>query len=300
MKRETFTAEDGKAISLCVWDEVEHAKGVVQIIHGMAEHVARYDEFARYLNDRGFIVAGDDHRAHGETDRDALGLAGEGDLFEKTVGDELCISELLMGRYALPLILFGHSYGSFLTQRYLTVSAEKLAGTVLCGSASMTGPVVALGAFLANRKCKKHKDAPGKLFAKMTFESYDKKLGDGVNGWLNRDKAEVAKFDADPMSGFVCSNGFYKYFFKGLKTVAAASLKELPETMPLLIVSGSDDYVGGRGKLVEKLAARYRKAGLNPQVKLYEGARHELVVETCRQEVFADVAAFAEQCVSKE
>lgn len=300
MKREIFTAEDGKRISLCVWDEVENPKGIVQIVHGMAEHVARYDEFARFLNGRGFIAVGDDHRAHGETDRDALGLAGEGDLFEKTVQDERDITDLLLERYKLPLVLFGHSYGSFLTQRYLTRGAEKLAGAVLCGSAAMSGAAVNLGAAIANRKFKKHKDEQGKLFAKLTFESYDKKLKDGVNGWLNRDKTEVAKFDADPLCGFVCSNGFYKWFFRGLKTIAKHPHDNLPAELPLLIISGSRDYVGGCGKLVKKLYDRYRKAGLQPQMKLYEGARHELAVETCKLEMFDDAATFAEGCLSRE
>lgn len=300
MKREIFTAADDKKVSLCIWDEVEAPKAIVQIIHGMAEHIVRYDEFARYLNSRGFIVAGDDHRAHGETDKDALGLAGEGDLFENTVGDELGISQLLTERYSLPLILFGHSYGSFLTQRYLTVSADNLAGCMLCGSAFMQGPIVSIGSFLANRKFKKHKDEPGKLFAKLTFESYDKKLKDGENGWLNRDAAEVKKFNDDPLCGFICSNGFYKHFFNGLKTIAYASLKDIPKDLPLFILSGSEDYVGGRGKLVRKLEKRYRDAGLDPKCKLYDGARHELTVETCKKEVFSDAADFAESCLTKE
>lgn len=303
MRRETYVAEDGKHISLCVWDEVESPKGIVQIVHGMAEHVARYDEFARYLNARGFIVAGDDHRAHGQTDPNDLGfVVGEGDLFEKTVGDERGITDWLLERYRLPLVLFGHSYGSFLTQRYLTISADKLAGTVLCGSAFMQGATVNLGAYLANRKCKKKKgagkDDPGLLFARMTFGAYDKKLKDGINGWLNRDESEVRKFNEDLQCGFICSNGFYKYFFNGLKTIAADDLANLRKDLPLLIISGSCDYVGGLGKLVKKLEARYRAVGLNPQMKLYEGARHELTVETCRQEVFADVTAFAERCVA--
>lgn len=300
MERIDFAGRDGKSIKLAVWDKVDNPIGVLQLIHGMAEHVARYDEFARFLNARGVIVVGDDHRAHGETDREALGLAGEGDLFEKTVQDELDISEMLRKSYNLPLVVMGHSYGSFLTQRYLTVKADEIAGCVLCGSAFMKGIAVSVGAMLANSRARKDKDGRGDLFAGMTFGSYDKKVGEGEGGWLNRDKAEVEKYRADPLCNFTCSNGFYKYFFNGLKTIAKSDLKNIPDTLPMLIVSGSDDYVGGRGKLVKKLGARYRKAGLNPTVKLYPGARHELMVETCRNEFFTDVADFAIACCKSE
>lgn len=299
MKREVFIGADGKHISLCLWDEVDSPKGIVQIVHGMAEHVARYDAFARFLNACGFIVAGDDHRAHGETDRDALGLAGEGDLFEKTVADELAITDMLLDRYRVPLVLFGHSYGSFMTQRYLTLSTEKLAGVVLCGSAFQTGAAVNFGAWLAKKKCKKHKDDPGTFFAKLTFQTYDKKLKDGPDGWLNRDKAEVKKFQDDPLCGFICSNGFYRYFFNGLKTIAADDLKNVRKDLPMLIIAGDCDYVGNCGKLVVKLEQRYRNHGLDPQLKLYNGARHELIVEKCKDEMFEDVATFADACVSK-
>lgn len=300
MEKTNFNGRDGKTLSLCVWDTVENPVGIVQIVHGMAEHVSRYDEMARYLNSRGFIVAGDDHRAHGETDPQALGLAGEGDLFEKTVADELDISDMLRKSYKLPLVVFGHSYGSFVTQRYLTIDAGKIAGCVLCGSAFMHGPAVAAGSFLADMKARKHKDEPGRLFAKMTFASYDKKFGGAPGAWLNRDAAEVEKYRNDPLCDFTCSNGFYKYFFRGLKTIAAADLSGIPDALPMLIVSGSDDCVGGRGKLVKKLAARYTRAGLKPIVKLYPGARHELAVETCRQTFFGDVADFALAAVKDE
>ena len=118
MKTEIFTAADGKAISLKIWDEASEPRMVLQLVHGMAEHVSRYNDFAEYLNSCGIIVAGDDHRAHGDTDPDALGLAGEGDLFHKTVEDEKGITALLKERYGLPVVIMGHSYGSFLTQRY--------------------------------------------------------------------------------------------------------------------------------------------------------------------------------------
>ena len=155
MKIEQFTAHDGKQISLKVWDSVESPIGVIQLIHGMAEHISRYNEFAEWLNAKGFIVVGDDHRAHGDTDPDALGLAGDGDLFENTVADEKGITALIKERYSLPVVVLGHSYGSFLTQRYLTLGTSDIAGCVLMGSAAMEGFVVNMGRKIAAKKLKK-------------------------------------------------------------------------------------------------------------------------------------------------
>lgn len=299
MKREEFTAFDGKKIAIAVWDEAKNPKAVVQIVHGMAEHIARYDEFARFLNSRGYIVEGDDHRAHGLTDRDALGLAGSGDLFENTVRDERDLTAMLKSRYGLPVILFGHSYGSFLSQRYLSIDPGELTAAVLCGSAYMTGAPVNFGYAIARRKVKKHRDEEGKIFASLTFGSYDKKFGEGLGGWLNRDAEAVGKYNADPLCNFTCSNGFYYPFFKGLKSIKKAKHERLSPDFPLMIISGSDDMVGGRGKLVRKLDKRYRKLGLSPKTKLYEGCRHEILNEINRAEVYADVAAFLADVMSK-
>ena len=299
MERQWFTARDGKKISLALWDKVDCPRGVVQIVHGMAEHIARYDDFAAFLNSRGYIVAGDDHRAHGLTDKDALGLQGEGDLFEKTVQDLKDITVMLKEKYNLPVFLFGHSYGSFLTQRYLSVDPNPLSGAVLCGSALMKGAAVNLGYRIAKGKLKKKADKPGNIFAALTFEKYDKKFGEGLGGWLNRDVKAVGEYNADPLCGFTCSNGFYYWFFKGLKSIAASPCEKLPPSFPLLIISGAEDMVGGCGKLVEKLKLRYQQKGLKPVVKLYMGARHEILNELSKAETYEDAADFFDTVTSK-
>lgn len=300
MKTEIFTAHDGKAISLKIWDAAEEPRGVVQLVHGMAEHVSRYNDFAEYMNAAGFIVAGDDHRAHGDTDPDALGLAGEGDLFENTVADEKGITALLQERYGLPVIILGHSYGSFLTQRYLTLGTNDIAGCILMGSAAMEGLVVNLGRKIAAKKLKKgQKDERGNFFAAQTFIKYDKKIKDGTNGWLCRDYAEVGKFNTDPQCNFTCSNGFYYYFFGGMQAIAADKGENIRKDLPLLIISGDADGVGGYGKLVKKLYDRYVKFGLSPELRLIPGARHELLNETNKREIYDVVKNFAKAAQEK-
>lgn len=305
MKKEIFTSHDGKAITLYIWDEViGEKKGIIQIVHGMVEHMGRYDDFAGFLNAAGFIVAGDDHRAHGDTDKDNLGkyVPGEkagtdSDLFEDTVKDELAITDLLKERYKLPLILFGHSYGSFLTQRYMTIDTSKLAGAVLCGSALQGGAIVNIGKSIAKKACKKNAGEPGYKLNAMMFKAYDRKFREGKNAWLNRDVEEVGKYNLDPYCSFVCSNAFYYSFFGGIKTIEKSDNSAINKNLKLHITSGDKDMVGKCGKLVKKLYEKYKRLGLQPSLKLYPGARHEIVNETNKQEVYDDILKFAESCL---
>ena len=144
-----FKAFDGKSVHVYVWDEVSKPLGMVQICHGMAEHALRYDRFARYLNENGFIVFADDHRGHGKTDAEHLGYS-DGDMFFDTLNDEVTLSDKYRQLYPrLPLVLLGHSYGSFVTQAYLMRYADRLSGVVLMGSAKMDSPAVAIGHLMA-------------------------------------------------------------------------------------------------------------------------------------------------------
>lgn len=291
MKREVFTGIDGKEISIAVWDEVKNPKAVVQISHGMAEHIERYDDFALYLNSNRFIVFGDDHRAHGQTDSDALGLVGAStDLFSDTVSDLMGLTAWAKEKWELPVIFFGHSYGSYLGQEYLTKASGDIIGAVLSGSGLFGGLITSFGIFMAGGKSKQ--DKPGNFFAGITFDSYDKKVKDGKNGWLSRDKESNEKYNADDRCGFICSNGFYKSFFRGLKRNAKSDFAAVRKDLPLLIAYGQQDHVGGCGKLVSKLTAKYKKAGLEPAVKAYEGARHEILNETNKDEVYEDILSF--------
>jgi len=293
MTRESLKSFDEKIISLAVWDDVKNPKGIVQIAHGMAEHIGRYDEFATNLNKNGFIVIGDDHRAHGLTDKDGLGKA-YGDLFEDTVKDMLFITDYAKQKYNLPLVLFGHSYGSFLSQRYISLR-NNADGVVLCGSALMKGAAVNLGYFVANGKVKKgKKDDGAKFLAKVTFESYGKKF-DGGNSWLSTDSNEVKKYDEDGLCGFLCSYGFYQSFFKGLKTINKGS--PLSKNINMYIIAGEHDPVGGFGKSVKKLYNKYKKINEKTTLKLYQNMRHEILNDDSRVQVTGDVIGFLNTCV---
>lgn len=302
MKTEKIAmSRDGKQVAFSFWDEVTDPRAIVVIVHGMAEHISRYDDFAKFLNTRKYIVVGFDDRAHGNTDPDHLGLVNDStDLFENTVDDIAEEIDIALSRYGKDLKVFviGHSYGSFMTQRFMQKYLDKVCGVILSGSALQQGFIVNFGSMVASRRVKKGKrDEKGEFFANMTFVAYDKKIKDGRNGWLNRDREQVELYNNDPQCDFICSNGFYDSLFRGLKRIAA-NRKPMPSDFKLFIASGDDDGVGGYGKLVKKLYQTYVKLGISPKLKLYEGGRHEILNETNRQEVYADFADFIDEATA--
>jgi alpha-beta hydrolase superfamily lysophospholipase len=292
MKREVFTSFDGKQLELYVWDDVVNAKAVVKIAHGMAEHCGRYDHFATFLNANGYVVVANDHRGHGATDPNTLGYA-EGDMFDGNVKDQIEIVNYCANRYNLPVVLFGHSYGSFVTQAVINANPN-VAAYVLSGSNYMKDFTFALCKSLAKGMMKKHGgNYPAKLLADMSFGMYEKKIP-GKNNWLSRDASQVAKYNEDEWCGFVCSANFYYTFMDGISKLYKPNLrKTMALDKPILIVSGDNDPVGNYGKGVKKLATYYKRMNVvDVTTMLYDGARHELLNETNSDQVYQDVLAW--------
>ena len=300
MKKIKIASFDGKEIAAYLWDEVTKPKGVVQLVHGMAEYCERYDHFARALNKAGYIVFADDHRGHGLTSGTELqGKTGDSlDLFNETLKDELFFSNMLIEQYNLPLFIFGHSYGSFLAQTYIQ-QPHPAAAVVICGSADMDGLITSAALMIARiSKLFKGADAPARLIEKINFGGYQKRLKkDGEKGyWLTRDIDIAERYYADPYCGKPFSNGFYLSFFKGLKGLyKKEGLNNIKKDLPVFIIAGEKDGVGGYGKLVKKLYARYQKLGLNVGLKLYPDCRHEILNELNKEEVYDDVIGFFDQ-----
>lgn len=290
MKLSQFTSHDGRTVQLYVWDEVKRPRGVVKIAHGMAEHSARYDDFANYLNANGYVVVMNDNRGHGQTaQKDSLGYE-EGDMFANDVGDQLAILEHCRSQYALPLFQMGHSYGSFVTQAVIERHPD-VDGFILCGSNYIKGASFTACGVIARQTCR-HKGGryPAELIVKLSFKSYEKRFG-GNNSWLNRDESEVAKYNSDALCGFTCSANFYRSFMAGISKLYTREQASLINTdLPLLIVAGGDDPVGNYGKGVRKLEKFYTQAGVKDlTTHLYDGARHEILNETNKAEVYRDV-----------
>lgn len=303
MKNEKFTSFDGTVLQCYLWNDVKNPKGVVQISHGMAEHARRYNNFATFLNRNGYIVYADDHRAHGltSTKQSTKGVKGyhKGDIYMDTVKDEIAITDYLAEKYGLPVVYLGHSYGSMLGQRYIEMP-NKSCGAVLCGSANMKGAVLGLGSSIANMQyALLGGEKEGKLLNSLSFGSYNAKFKKDKTpfAWLSRDKEQVKKYIFDEQCGYTMSIAFFKFFFQGLKSsYKSDNLAGIDKNKPVAIFSGAQDPVGGAGKLVKKLYDMYKNLGVKDvTMKLYDGARHEILNETNNAEVYADFLAAIEK-----
>lgn len=305
MKSEKFKSFDGTVIQCYLWDDVRNPKAVVQIAHGMAEHARRYDDFANFLNKNGIIVFADDHRAHGmtSTKASAKGVKGyhKGEIYMDTVRDEIAITSHLKERFGLPVIYLGHSYGSMVGQRYIEMCKEHT-GAILSGSAMMKGALLNTGCAIIGAQYKLcGGEKVGKLADKLSFGSYNKPFKkEGIPfAWLSRDKEQVRRYIVDEQCGWVMSTAFFKWFFTGLKTsYKAENLAQIDKDKPIAIFSGDKDPVGGNGKLVKKLYEQYKGLGVKDvSIKLYPDARHEILNEINRSEVYADMLARIESMI---
>lgn len=300
-------ASDGKSIYVRHWLPEGEPKALILVAHGMAEHGARYERFAEKLTQAGFAVWVPDHRGHGKTAAEGeLGYLADKEGFRRVIDDlhEIAVqaSTTCSG---LPLFLFGHSMGSFLSQGYIGLYGQGLAGCVLSGTSGpmpaallMGGKTVAaIGCLFRGR----HALAP--LADKMSFGSYNDAFKPTRTkfDWLSRDEAEVDKYVADPLCGFVCTYGFFKDFLDGLGFIhEPATMARIPTSLPVYLVAGGADPVGAASGAVEALAGIYRKSGMKDvEMKLYEGGRHEILNETNRTEVMADVLAWLEKRYAK-
>ena len=295
MKQLFLKAFDDTEIGINVWDEVENPVACVQIAHGMAEHPDRYDDFAKFLNSKGYIVAADDHRGHRRGAVGGVNGMVYGDSWVQTLEDMNTLCDYLKTTYGKQVVLFGHSYGSFLSQRFIELHSDKLAGAVLSGTAYMKNALVGMGKIIASLQalfC--GADKPGKLINKLSFGEYNKPfLRQGQEfAWLSRDKKEVAKYEADPDCGYVLCIGYYLSFFKGVMNMYGKDASNIAKDFRIMIAVGSEDPVSNRSVLATKLNAFYLGLGLKTEFKVYPGARHEILNEINRSEVYKDMGNF--------
>lgn len=294
-----FTAMDGVIINVHKWglEEGQAIKGVVQISHGMAEWAYRYDYFAKALNREGYIVYANDHRGHGLTapSMEDVGYISDNDGFFDKVEDMRELNQLIREEHpSLPVVLFGHSMGSFLSQRYIQLYGSDLVGVILSGSNGKQGPIINLGIALAYLEMKfKGRRHRSRLLDKLSFGSYNRAFPDNRTkfDWLSRDEKLVDRYIEDPYCGGIFTSSFFYDFLRGLKMITRRkNLEAVPKNLPIYIFSGSMDPVGGFGKGVEKLKEMYQTHGLKEvSLVLYPEGRHEMLNEINRDEVIEDI-----------
>lgn len=298
ISRNFIEASDGHEIyceMVCPTSPIGH----VHIIHGMAEHIGRYEEFVLFLAAKGFAVSSHDQRGHGKTAHrgGTIGFFAPENGFERVVEDAKEVIDYAKGEFGeLPLIVFGHSMGSFVARRFIQLYSDRISCVVLSGSGGNPGLSGKAGLAFASAAAKAQgATAISSALGKLTFGNFNKpfKSEESAFAWLSRDKSEVAKYESDPMCGAPSTNQFYIDLFTGLELIhRKAEVAKIRKDLPMLLISGSEDPVGGRGKGIFQAAEQYQKAGMsNVRVHLAEGARHELLNEIDKEvhyEIIAD------------
>lgn len=290
----TFKSKDGATIFYRRFLPDGNVQSIVQIFHGMAEHSARYADFANYLTDNGIAVYVSDHRGHGKTIAvpEDYGVWAHKDEWWRIIGDLKQLKDIATSEYPnLPYFVLGHSMGSFLARTFITKYSTELSGVIISGTGTNPTAVLRFGRFIAKIACAiEGKRSKASLLDKLSFGGYNK----GYNApyqWLSRDDAQVRKYIDDELCGGVFSNSFYRGFFKGLIYINKRSSGMLiNKNLKILFVSGDKDPVGNCGQGVEEAVEFYRDLRIaNIQLKLYTNARHEILNEINKEEVYADL-----------
>lgn len=292
----TFKGEEGLDIYTYKWEDenIKKPKAVIQIAHGMAETAQRYETFAKVLTKNGYIVYINDHRGHGKTAKiiENVGHLAEKEGFRCLVEDMYTLTNIIKKENEdLPIYLFGHSMGSFASQRYIMDYSNNLSGLILCGSNGKQGIILNLAHLIINHEIKKYgrrfksNKINNLIFGGEIIRRNEKTKFD----WLSRDKEQVEKYINDPFCGVVCSCGFFYDLVQGLKEIEdKENLKKVPLDIPIYIISGDKDPIGKNGNGVLRLRDRYIKLGVKDVTcKLYKDGRHELLNEINREEQHA-------------
>ncbi len=301
MVTEEYASAGGGRLVCRIWAPEGEAKGVVQLTHGIAEHMGRYAPFAEFLAANGYAAAAEDHMGHGETVSEACPAGCVRGGWDAMVKDVHGLTERVKARCpGLPFFLLGHSMGSFLARTYLYAYPEEaLSGVVLSGTAWQPGPVLAAGRLLTKLEARKQgADAPSPRLQKLMFGAYGKQFPgeSSPDAWICSDRAVVEKYGRDPLCGFAPSAGLIDAMLEGIgRNQRRENLEKMAKTLPVLFIAGTKDPVGSCGKGVERSAAAFRLAGLKDvTLKLYEGDRHEVLNEGDKDRVWADVLAWLE------
>ena len=292
MEKKFLTSENGKIYYL-KW-EAEAPRCAVVISHGMVEHPARYDAFARFLNKNNITVYGIYHIGHGE-DAEHLGHMDEGD-FGRCIDNLHALVTLAREETSLPVILLGHSMGSFMSQLYIT-KYKDIDALILSGS-TKAAPIAKFGAVVAKviYAFSRDKKSPSFFMNAMAFGSYNKKFEEHRSAfdWLSRDCKEVKKYVNDPLCGAICSIGFFKNLTGAMAEIGKDELiRSVDTSLPIYLQGGSMDPVSDYGRGLTALKKQYDDLGVKRvELTVYEGARHEILNETNKAEVYENTLAF--------
>lgn len=305
---------DGTEIAVNRWlpDEKENCKAVIVLSHGMLEHSLRYDRLGCLLSEAGFVFSAHDHRGHGKTAFTAeqkgtgtFGHLAKKDGFE-TVYRDLC--EIISGvKNDFPgkkIILLGHSFGSLIAQYYIEKNGSEIDGCILCGTSGPMNGSARAGKMLVGLVSLFHRsDYKSNFVQRTVFGKYNSRIAETINGfeWLSASKSNVDMYLNDSWCGGTASIGFFRDILNGLlKTHKKSAMAAIRKDLPVFLIAGQEDPVGGYGETVKKLSEIYRKNGMNSvELKLYPNDRHEIFNEEDGDTVASDVIAWIDSAVLK-
>ncbi|MGB8840680.1 MAG: alpha/beta hydrolase [Aliidongia sp.] len=290
-------AADGAAIFVRRWQPAAAPRGVIQIAHGLAEHGGRYARLAEALTAAGYAVYASDHRGHGRTAKspEERGFFAAADGWAKCVDDLWRINRRIAAEHpGIPIVLVGHSMGSFLAQHFIEDHGDALAGVVLSGSSGKPPPMAVLGRLIARmERLRLGPQGRSPLLDRLGFGAFNRQFEPARTpfDWLSRDPREVDRYIADPLCGGSATTQLWLDLLGGLSLIARPTRQaRIPKALPIHLIAGSLDPVTGNLKGLEQLIGAYRVAGLTRvSHRFYAGARHELFNETNRDEVTTDL-----------
>lgn len=294
----TFDSRDGETKLHAVrWVPDGKALCIVQIVHGMAEYIERYEELAQFLAQKGILVTGDDHLGHGKSvpENGTYGYFCEQDPATVVVRDVHRLKKITQEDYpGVPYVILGHSMGSFILRNYLFRYGTGIEGAIICGTGSQPQPLVKVcqavaaiqGAFLGDAHV-------AKMIDKLAFGNYNKKIANAKTpfDWLCRDEKIVNAYMKDKWCGFTFTVNGFKTLFRLLDRLNQKdNLAKMPKDLPVYFIAGDMDPVGNYGEGVKKAYEDFCQAGMEKvTIKLYPGGRHELLNEMNKIQVYGEI-----------
>ncbi|HEY9575192.1 MAG TPA: alpha/beta hydrolase [Lachnospiraceae bacterium] len=294
-------------LHLLVWEPKKKARAIVQISHGMMEYVGRFEGLAVFLAKEGFVVIGNDHLGHGKSTKvkEELGYIGVGkskSLLEDLREVSLYIKKLYP---ALPLVLFGHSMGSFLARSYAMTYSKKIEGLILSGTGYQPQPLLKTARALAFLIGKIKGDFyRSEFFKRMAFAGYLSRIKNPktANDWLTKDEKIVEAYNKDAYCNYTFTMNGYQTLLEVLDSIQKRkNIAKIRKDLPIYFIAGKEDPVGNYGLGVKKVYESYKKAGIKDiDLKLYANDRHELTNELDKETVFADIVKWMENFFGKK
>lgn len=269
---------------------------IFQIVHGMAEYAARYEEFATYLADKGFLVVAEDHLGHGQSSsKEDLGFFCKNDAKTVVVRDVHRLKKMVQEEYpGIPYIILGHSMGSFILRNYLCRYGSGIQGAIIMGTGSQPEPMILFGKAMTS--CLAAFRGPkyiSKFVDRLAFSANNKRIERPRTAldWLSRNDENVDAYIKDELCGFTFTvNGFHTLFSLVEGAQKKKDLTNMPKDLPILLLSGSEDPVGNYGKGVAQVYNAFSDLGMqNVKLKIYPGDRHEILNETDRRTIFEHI-----------